>query len=66
MPTLKWIGKEVHAAIERIGGTLPEQIPPAEHIKVVEKRIKNSVPLMKLDEKDGGQLARRSEQSNEA
>jgi DNA-damage-inducible protein D len=50
------VGKEVRAAIERIGGTLPEQIPPAEHIKEVEKRIKNTVPKMELDEKDAGGL----------
>lgn len=50
------VGKEVRAAIERIGGTLPEQIPPAEHIKEVEKRIKNAVPKMELDEKDAGGL----------
>ena len=50
------VGKEVRAAIERIGGTLPEQIPPAEYIKEVEKRIKNSVPKMELDEKDAGGL----------
>ena len=50
------VGKEVRAAIERIGGTPPEQIPPAEHIKDVEKRIKNSVPKMELDEKDAGGL----------
>jgi len=50
------VGKEVRAAIERIGGTLPEQIPSAEHIKEVEKRIKNTVPKMELDEKDAGGL----------
>jgi DNA-damage-inducible protein D len=50
------VGKEVRAAIERIGGTLPEQIPPAEHIKEVEKRIKNAVPKMELGEKDAGGL----------
>jgi DNA-damage-inducible protein D len=50
------VGKEVRAAIERIGGTLPEQIPPAEHIKEVEKRIKNSVPKMELDEREAGGL----------
>lgn len=50
------VGKEVRAAIERIGGTLPEQIPPAEHIKEVEKRIKNAVPKMELEEKDAGGL----------
>jgi len=50
------VGKEVRAAIERIGGTLPEQIPPAEHIKEVEKRIKNTVPKMELEDKDAGGL----------
>jgi DNA-damage-inducible protein D len=54
--THEQVGKEVRAAIERIGGTLPEQIPPAEHIKEVEKRIKNAVPKMELGEKDAGGL----------
>ncbi len=34
------VGKEVRAAISKIGGTLPENIPPAESIKNVEKRLK--------------------------
>lgn len=50
------VGKEVRAAIERIGGTPPEQIPPAEHIKEVEKRLKSAVPKMELDEQDAGGL----------
>ena len=54
--THEQVGKEVRAAIERIGGTLPEQIPPAEHIKEVEKRIKNAVPKMELGKKDAGGL----------
>jgi len=54
--THEQVGKEVRAAIERIGGTLPEQIPPAEHIKEVEKRIKNAIPKMELDGKDAGGL----------
>lgn len=54
--THEQVGKEVRAAIERIGGTLPEQIPPAEHIKEVEKRIKNAIPKMELGEKDAGGL----------
>ena len=29
------VGKEVREAIKRIGGTLPEKLPPAEHIKQV-------------------------------
>ncbi len=46
------VGNEVREAIRRIGGTLPEQLPPAEHIKYVEKRIKSTAPKMQLDEKD--------------
>ena len=34
------VGKEVRDAIKRIGGTLPENILPAEHIRIVQKRIK--------------------------
>ena len=37
------VGKEVRDAIARIGGTPPENLPPAEHIKLIEKRIKNSI-----------------------
>ena len=32
--THEQVGKEVRAAIQRIGGTLPENIPPAEPIKI--------------------------------
>jgi hypothetical protein len=35
------VGREVREAIRRIGGTMPENIPPAEHISEVEKRIKS-------------------------
>ena len=64
--THKAVGKEVRAAIERIGGTPPEQIPPAEHIKEVEKRIKNSVPKMELGVKDaGGLLGGKNKTNNE-
>ena len=35
------VGKEVRKTIEKIGGALPENIPPAEPIKNVKKRIKN-------------------------
>ncbi|MEZ0261330.1 MAG: DNA damage-inducible protein D [Alphaproteobacteria bacterium] len=45
------VGTEVRAAIHRIGGTMPENIPPAEHIKQVEKRIKSAQPKLELDEK---------------
>ena len=50
------VGKEVRDAIQRIGGTPPERIPAAEHIKIVEKRIKSSTPKLELDEKDAGGL----------
>lgn len=38
------------------GGTLSENIPPAEHIKDVEKRVKQSTPKMELDQRDAGGL----------
>lgn len=38
------VGKEVRQAIRRIGGELPEDIAPAEHIKAVAKRVKKTVP----------------------
>lgn len=50
------VGKEIRATIKRIGGDLPEQIPPAEHIKKVEKRIKASVPKLELEKHDAGGL----------
>lgn len=50
------VGKEARAAIKRIGGTLPEQIPPAEHIKEVEKRIRKTTPKLTLDEQQAGGL----------
>ncbi len=50
--THREVGKEVRAAIVKIGGDLPENIPPAEHIKQVEKRIKLTPPKLTLAEKD--------------
>ena len=50
------VGKEVRAAIARIGGTLPEDIPPAEHIKAVEKRVKSATPKLALDKRDASGL----------
>ena len=46
------VGKEVRAAISKIGGTLPENIPPAEPISNVKKRLRNSTPQILLDPKD--------------
>lgn len=50
------VGKEVRAAIAKIGGTPPENIPPAEHIKKVEKRLKTAKPKLLLANKDFGLL----------
>ncbi len=50
------VGKEVRAAIERIGGTPPEKIASAEHIEKVEKRVKSATPKMQLADKDAGGL----------
>ena len=50
------VGKEVRDAIKRIGGALPENIPPAEHIKLVEKRLKDTAPRLALDEREAGGL----------
>jgi DNA-damage-inducible protein D len=46
------VGKEVREAIKRIGGTLPENIPPAEHIKQVQKRLAGAPPSLQLEDKD--------------
>jgi len=56
------VGKEVREAIKRIGGTPPEQLPPAEHIKQVEKRIKSAAPKLELEEKDAKGLIGKSEE----
>ena len=50
------VGKEVRGAIRRIGGELPENIPAAEHIKAVEKRIKTTTPRLQLADRDAGGL----------
>jgi DNA-damage-inducible protein D len=50
------VGKEVRTAIERIGGERPENIPSAEHIKDVEKRIKTAMPKLELDARDASGL----------
>jgi len=50
--THKKVGREVREAIERIGGTMPENIPPAEPIQQVEKRLETAVPHLELDGQD--------------
>ncbi len=54
--THEQVGKEVRDAIKRIGGTLPENIAPAEHIKEVEKRLKTATPKLELDDRDASGL----------
>ena len=54
--THEQVGKEVRQAIERIGGTPPEQIHPAEHIKEVEKRLKNTTSKLEPGEREAGGL----------
>ena len=54
--THEQVGKEVRAAIERIGGQRPENIPAAEPIKDVEKRLKTATPKLELDARDAGGL----------
>lgn len=50
------VGQEVRAAIERIGGQRPENLPAAEPIKDVEKRLKTAPPKLELDARDAGGL----------
>lgn len=55
--THEQVGREVREAIKRIGGTMPESIPAAEHISIVEKRLKSAAPILELDEQDANGLA---------
>ena len=50
------VGKEVRAAIARIGGTMPEDIPADEHIALVEKRVKATPSRLALDGPEAGGL----------
>jgi DNA-damage-inducible protein D len=52
------VGKEVGEAIR---GTMPENLPPAEDIKRVEKRLKSSPPPLRLDGPDAQGLAGREQ-----
>lgn len=60
METHEMVGREVRAAIAKIGVAMPENIPPAEPIKNVEKRLKKAKPKLFLDEKDSGLLPHNS------
>lgn len=59
------VGREVRAAIQRIGGTPPENLPPGEHIKEVKKRLKDAKPVLELDGKDAKGLVGHNEHDDE-
>jgi DNA-damage-inducible protein D len=63
--THEQVGKEVRDAIKRIGGDLPEQIPPAEHIKKVERRIKKATPKLELEKRVASGLLGEAADNNE-
>lgn len=50
------VGRQVRAAIQKIGGRMPEDIPPAEHIKQVAKRVEAASQLVQLETKDAAGL----------
>ncbi len=56
METHEIVGKKVRSVIEEIGGTLPENIPPAGPIKNVEKRLKKKKSVLELDDNDAAGL----------
>jgi DNA-damage-inducible protein D len=58
------VGKEVREAIKRIGGVMPENVPPAEHINEVEMRIKSTPPILELEEKDAKGLVGQEEENS--
>ncbi|MDP1929631.1 MAG: DNA damage-inducible protein D [Thiobacillus sp.] len=60
------VGQEVRSAIERIGGQRPENIPAAEPIKDVEKRIKTASPKLELDARDAGGLLGKTQPNKRA
>jgi DNA-damage-inducible protein D len=60
METHEMVGREVRAAIAKIGLAMPENIPPAEPIKNVEKRLKKDQPKLVLDEIYSGLLPHNS------
>lgn len=43
------VGREVRAAIAKIGGTMPEDIPADEHIRDVEKRVRSASPMIAIE-----------------
>jgi len=63
MQTHEEVGKEVRTVIAKIGGTLPENIPPAEYIKNVKNRLKKAKPVLELDDKDAAGLGSKENSS---
>ena len=55
--THEMVGRKVRATIEELGGTMPENIRPAEPIKNVKKRIKNVRPKLVLESEDASGIA---------
>jgi len=51
------VGEEVREAIKKIGGELPENLPAAEHIKQVAKRLRKATPKLELRPSDAIGLA---------
>lgn len=50
------VGREVRSAIQRIDGVLPENIPAAEHIREVEKRVRSRPVHLELEPDDAAGL----------
>ena len=50
------VGREVRAAIAKIGGTMPEDIPADEHIRMVERRVKAAPPRLAIEGPEAGGL----------
>lgn len=44
------VGKTVRKAVEKIGGTMPEELPASENIKMGEKKVKKQILKQKKDE----------------
>lgn len=56
MEAHEMVGREVRAAIAKIGVAMPENIPAAEPIKNVEKRLKKKKPTLELGDEDAAGL----------
>jgi DNA-damage-inducible protein D len=59
------VGREVRTAIQRIGGTLPENIQPVESIQTLERRLRDTTGRIELDDKDAKGLIGPGDTSSE-